>query len=124
MSRIIKVSHDMFEGVDVKVRCKNLKVAPINSKPRSITKSLRGSLKTTTKQIEIIGSFKEQCEQIRDLNKTPVLSFVISLSQGDPIKSTIPPKEVWRPVTKRERNINRMADIKILRELWNAKRSK
>lgn len=121
--RVIKVSHDNFVGVDVKVQRKHHGDEPINSRPRRVTKSLRGSLKPTN-EIELIGSFREQCNQIRDMNKIPCQNFVVSISQDDPIRSTAKPKEVWRPVTRRERTINRMADIKILRELWNARRNK
>lgn len=116
MNRIIKISHDTKFEVRVNVLCEESELFT-RKKPR-ITKSLHGVLKPN-KQIELVGSFREQCNIIRDINKLRTQSFVVDISQGKPIRATksVDVKDKWRGVQKQKQPVMKIIPTKVTNDL-------
>lgn len=116
MSKVkVSVEHSMFTEVDITVHRTNSKKVRLTEPDRiRITKSVRRPVVDDKRKIELIGTLGDQTRQLKWINNHGGQNLLVTIDhERDAIKSTLPSKERYRPVRKKQSPARKLVPVRI-----------
>lgn len=114
----ITVEHSVINEVDITVHRTNSKKVRLTEPDKiRITKLVRRPVVSDKRRVELIGTLGQQVRQLKWINNHGGQNLLVTVGhERDAIKSTVRPKEVYRPVKKKQKPVMKIIPLKVTRD--------